>query len=132
MCRDIEKVFDQALKLGFDDQELAGLALQLTRQDKAQVIQKYESVSHFKDDSADADGVKGVKPVAHYLDKMLDLVEESKQKLQEGNSFDNLLNDLINQMVEVHTPDLIQALNRFHTFNQKLLDNIPTGFQREV
>ncbi|MFT5676864.1 MAG: hypothetical protein ACI808_002813 [Paraglaciecola sp.] len=127
---DIEKVFDQALKLGFDDQELAGLALQLTRQDKAQVIQKYESVSHFKGNSADA--TKGVKPVAHYLDKMLDLVEESKQKLQEGNSFDNLLNDLINQMGEVHTPDLIQALNRFHTFNQKLLDNLPTDFQREV
>ena len=93
--------------------------------EKVQVIQTYESVSHFKENSDDA--AKAVKPVAHYLDKMLDLVEESKQKLQEGNSFDNLLNDLINQMGEVHTPDLIQALNRFHSFNQKLQDNLPAG-----
>ncbi|MFT4746847.1 MAG: hypothetical protein ACI8XG_000924 [Congregibacter sp.] len=127
---DVEKSFDQALKLGFDDQELTGFALQLIRQDKVPVIQTYESVAHFKDDITDT--VREVKPVAHYLDKMLDLVEESKQKLQEGNSFDNLLNDLINQMGEVHTPDLIQALNRFHTFNQKLSDNLPASFQPEA
>jgi hypothetical protein len=128
----IDKAFEQALTLGFDDQELTGFALQLTRQEQVQVIKAYESVSHFKEDGQSGDPAREVKPVSHYLDKMLDVVEESRQKLQDGDAYENMINALINQMGEVHTPDLISAINRFHTFNQKLLDNLPTGFQRQT
>lgn len=129
---DIDAAFKQALELGFDETELTGFALQLTRVEQVQVIQTYESVSHFKDDSQSGDPAKAAKPIAHYLDKMLDVVEESRQKLQDRDVYENMVNDLINQMSEVHTPDLISAINRFHTFNKKLLDNLPPGFQRQV
>ncbi|GAC34927.1 DUF5610 domain-containing protein [Paraglaciecola polaris] len=125
---DIESAFNQALKLGYDEKELTGFALQLTRQEQTQSIQAYESVSHFSEDDPRGDPNKTVKPVAHYLDKMLDVFEQSRQKLESGEQYDDLINGLINQMSDVHTPDLISAIQRFHSFNQKLLNGLPLNF----
>jgi len=128
---DIETAYKQALKLGFDDQELTSFALQLTKVENTQVIKAYETVSHYDQDNATNEPAKAVKPVAHYLDKMLGVVEESRLKLQDGSEYENLINELINRMGEVHTPDLIHAINRFHSFNQRLLDNLPLTFKAE-
>ena len=128
---DIETAYKQALKLGFDDQELTSFALQLTKAENTQVIKAYETVSHYDQQNTSNDPVKAVKPVAHYLDKMLGIVEESRLKLQDGSDYENMINELINRMGEVHTPDLIHAINRFHSFNQKLLDNLPLSFKME-
>ena len=128
---DIETAYKQALKLGFDDQELTSFALQLTKVENTQVIKAYETVSHYDQENTSNEPAKAVKPVAHYLDKMLGVVEESRLKLQDGKEFENMINELINRMGEVHTPDLIHAINRFHSFNQKLLDNLPLTFKAE-
>jgi hypothetical protein len=126
---DIETAYRQALKLGFDDQELTSFALQLTKVENTQVIKAYETVSHYDQENSNNEPAKAVKPVAHYLDKMLGVVEESRLKLQDGSEYENMINELINRMGEVHTPDLIHAINRFHTFNQKLFDNLPLTFK---
>ena len=128
---DIETAYKQALKLGFDDQELTSFALQLTKVENTQVIKAYETVSHYDQESGNNEPAKAVKPVAHYLDKMLGVVEESRLKLQDGNDYENMINELINRMGEVHTPDLIHAINRFHSFNQKLFDNLPLSFKAD-
>ncbi|WP_102798811.1 DUF5610 domain-containing protein [Bowmanella denitrificans] len=120
---DVEKAFEQALKLGFDETELTGYALQLSRQEQTRVTQTYEAVQHGDDKFKEMEGY--AKQVSHYLDKMLDMVEQSRQKLQDDNSFDNLINGLVNRMLDVDTPDLLQAINKFHSFNQRLLDNLP-------
>lgn len=122
---DIEAAYNQALKLGFDEKELAGFALQLTKAESSQVVKAYETVSHYGQNETESEPTKAVKPVAQYLDKMLSVLEASRQQLKDGKEFDNMVNTLINRMGEVHTPDLISALNRFHSFNQKLLDNLP-------
>ncbi|NCP66174.1 MAG: hypothetical protein GW763_06520 [Paraglaciecola sp.] len=126
---DIETAYQQALKLGFDDQELASFALQLTKVENIQVIKTYESVSHYDKGAGLNAPDKAVKPISHYLDKMLNVVEEARLKLQDGKDYENLVNELINRMGEVHTPDLIHAINRFHSFNQKLLDNLPLSLK---
>ena len=41
---DIESAFNQALEIGFDAKELTGFALNLTRQEKVEVVQAYEYV----------------------------------------------------------------------------------------
>jgi hypothetical protein len=128
---DVESAFQQALDLGFDEKELTGFALQLSRNEQAQVIQTYESVSHFKDDQQATDPTKAAKPVAQYLDHMLEVMEQSRLTLQNKDAYENLVNGLINQMGEVHTPDLVHAINRFHAFNQKLIDNLPESFKRD-
>ena len=129
---DIETAFNQALELGFDEQELSSFALQLTKVENTQVIKAYENVSRFDGDNADSNPAKAVKPVAEYLDKLLNVLDGSRLQLEDSKSYENLVNELINKLGdEVATPDLISAINRFNEFNQKLVNNLPRGFQPE-
>jgi hypothetical protein len=127
---DIETAFNQALELGFDEQELSSFALQLTKVENTQVIKAYETVSRFDQDSVDSHPAKAVKPVADYLNKLLNVLDGSRQQLEDNKSYENIINELINRLGEdVATPDLISAINRFNVFNQKLVDNLPVGYQ---
>jgi hypothetical protein len=129
---DIQTAFNQALELGFDEQELSSFALQLTKIENTQVIKAYETVSRFDADSVDSNPAKAVKPVANYLNKLLKVLDESKAQLENSQSKDNLINELINKLGDdVATPDLISAINRFNEFNQKLVNNLPIGYQPE-
>ena len=129
---DIESSFNQALELGFDEQELSSFALQLTKIENTQVIKAYETVSRFDEDSVDSDPAKAVKPVAEYLDKLLNVLDGSRLQLEDSKSYENVINELINKLGEdVATPDLISAINRFNEFNQKLVNNLPIGYQSE-
>ncbi|MCV2886625.1 DUF5610 domain-containing protein [Aestuariibacter sp. AA17] len=123
---DIESAFNKALELGFDEQELTGFALQLTRQEKVEVVKAYESVSHFSDDMKDVDGpAKAAKPISQYLEKMLDVMEQSKEKLEDASYYEKMINGIVNEMQDVSTRDLLSAINQFHEFNKRLLDNLP-------
>jgi hypothetical protein len=127
---DIQTAFNQALELGFDEQELSSFALQLTKVENTQVIKAYETVSRFDEDGADSDPAKAVKPVAEYLDKLLNVLDGSRLKLEDSKSYENVINELINRLgEEVATPDLISAINRFNEFNQRLVNNLPIGYQ---
>jgi hypothetical protein len=129
---DIETAFNQALELGFDEQELSSFALQLTKVENTEVIKAYETVSRFDEDSVDSDPAKAVKPVAEYLDKLLNVLDGSRLQLEDSKSYENVINELINKLGEdVATPDLISAINRFNEFNQKLVNNLPIGYQPE-
>jgi hypothetical protein len=129
---DIETAFNQALELGFDEQELSSFALQLTKVENTEVIKAYETVSRFDGDSADSNPAKMVKPVAEYLDKLLNMLDGSRLQLEDSKSYENVINKLINKLGdEVATPDLISAINRFNEFNQKLVNNLPIGYQPE-
>ena len=129
---DIESAFNQALELGFDEQELSSFALQLKKIENTQIIKAYENVSRFDADSVDSDPAKAVKPVAGYLNKLLNVLNGSKLQLEDNKSYENLINELIMNLGEdVATPDLISAVNRFNEFNQKLVNNLPIGYQPE-
>lgn len=124
---DIETAFNQALELGFDEQELTGFALQLSRQERVEVVKAYESVSQYNgnNDSA-ALPSKPVERVSDYLQKMLGVLEQSQQKLADGEQYDKLITGLVNQIRDVATTDLVSAINDFHAFNKKLIDNLPS------
>lgn len=129
---DIETAFNQALELGFDEQELASFALQLTKVENTQVIKAYETVSRYEQDNSDLDPAKAVKPVTDYLNKLLNVLDGSRLQLEDNKSYENVVNELINRLGEdVATPDLISAINRFNEFNQRLVNNLPIGYQPE-
>ncbi|MEP2653068.1 MAG: DUF5610 domain-containing protein [Paraglaciecola sp.] len=129
---DIETAFNQALELGFDEQELTGFALQLTKVENTQVIKTYETVSRYDNDNAESEPAKAVSPVADYLDKLLNVLDGSRAQFDNSESYENVVNELINSLgSEVATPDLISAINRFNEFNQRLVNNLPVGFQPE-
>ncbi len=127
---DIESAFEKALAVGFNEQELTGFALQLTRQEQVQVVQTYESVSHYKEDTPESlDAAKAVKPISQYLEKMLSVFEQSQQKLDNSDSYEEIINGIVNKIEDIGTNDLLSAINGFHEFNSRLLRNLPSGLQ---
>ena len=120
---DIDLAFEKALELGFDDEELTGFALQLTQRQEVEVVQAYESVSQYSDDAPNQRA--SINPIADYLSNVLNIFEQGRQQLSSDNDLNSLLNGVVSQIEEVQVPDLITAINRFHNFNQRLLDNVP-------
>lgn len=121
---DIDLAFEKALELGFDEEELAGFALQLTQRQEVEVVQTYESVSQYNDDENSQQA--SINPIADYLSSVLNVFDVGRAQLASENDLNSLLNTVVSQIEEVQVPDLISAINRFHNFNQRLLDNVPS------
>ncbi|GFD95984.1 hypothetical protein KUL156_53540 [Alteromonas sp. KUL156] len=123
---DIDKAFEEALKLGFDDKELVGYALQLNRTTQTEVLKTYENIKHYNENEKDNSKFGNVvSPVAQYLEKMMDTLASAENKLASSEDYNTLIAGLINEMKDVQVPDLISAINRFRSFNQTLLDGLP-------
>lgn len=119
---DIEKAYNKALDIGFDNKELSNFALQLTKVESSQKIQRYGEVQQYSETpSVD---LKAPKAVAEYLNKVLDGMNQAAQKLGSQDDFKSVINSLVNEMKDVQVPDILSAINRFHTFNAKLLDSL--------
>lgn len=128
---DIEGAFQNALELGYNQQELSGFALQLTKRQQVEVVSAYETVSNFNEgNDSKADPVQAVKPVSQYVDKMLGVFEQAQQRLQDNSAYEQLVNGIVNQVGRLETTDLLSAINRFHTFNNQLLSNLPATQER--
>ena len=121
---DIDLAFEEAFELGFDEEELAGFALQLTQRQEVEVVQTYESVSQYNDDENSQRA--SINPIADYLSRVLNVFDVGRAQLASENDLNSLLNTVVSQIEEVQVPDLISAINRFHNFNQRLLDNVPS------
>ena len=123
---DIDKAFEEALSLGFDDKELVGYALQLNRTTQTEVLKTYENIQHYNEDKSD-NGQFGnvVSPIAQYLEKMMDTLANAESKLESSEDYNALIAGIINEMEDVQVPDLISAINRFRSFNQTLLEGLP-------
>ena len=123
---DIDKAFEEALSLGFDDKELVGYALQLNRTTQTEVLKTYENIQHYNEDKSDNSKFGNVvSPIAQYLEKMMDTFANAESTLESNEDYNTLIGGLINEMKDVQLPDLVSAINRFHAFNQTLLNGLP-------
>jgi hypothetical protein len=119
---DIEKAYDKALNIGFDNKELSSFALQLSKVESSQKIQKYGEVQKYSE--TPSIDLQAPKAVAEYLNKVLDGMNQAAQKLGSQEDFKSVVNSLVNEMKDVQVPDILSAINRFHTFNAKLMDSL--------
>lgn len=125
---DVEAAFNKALQLGFNEQEISGYALQLSRTEQLQVVQTYGTVSHYNDEGEGAQGLdpmKQIKPIADYLKDMMDVMEKSKELLLDDSKYNNLVNGLMSKVKGIKTDDLLEAINQFNSFNQRLQQGLP-------
>ena len=60
-----------------------------------------------------------------YLEKMMSAFENATNTLESGEDYNSLIAGIINEMEDVQVPDLVTAINRFHSFNQQLLNAVP-------
>ena len=129
---DIDKAFEEALSLGFDDKELVGYALNLNRTTQSEVLKTYEGIQHYNDEKSDKSKFGNVvSPISQYLDKMMGTFTNAEKTLNSNEDYNALIGGLISKMEDVQVPDLISAINRFHSFNQTLLAGLPQADSTE-
>ncbi len=123
---DIEKAFEEAMSLGFDDKELVGYALQLNRTTQTEVLKTYENIKHYNDEREDRSKYGNVvSPISQYLDKMMSTFENAESKLASSDDYNTLITGLFSKMEDFQTSDIVSAINQFHSFNRKLLEALP-------
>ena len=120
---DIQKAFNQASEIGLEDSQIAGFALELSRTEKIETVQRYEQVSNYKDEDNQSDK-PAIKTISQYLDNLLDTLDQSDELFGQRNTFDELVNGLISEVENIKTPELLEAFNRFQEFNQRLLNGL--------
>jgi hypothetical protein len=115
---DIENAYNKSVELGYSDNEILGLAKQLNQGSTQQQLRMYEDIEHLAAVTTQSD-LAAPKAVADYVNRYLDVMESSKETFKSEKDFNQVINGLVNQMKDVQVPDLLQAINRFHAFNNK-------------
>ena len=111
---DLDTALDKALNLGYDEKELADFALKLnSREVVSEKISAYKEVS----DGNSSELKKYMRPIKEYMDELKALNQLLDTTLKDGEGYKELVTGVINQMKEVHVPDVLSAINRFHLFN---------------
>ena len=114
---DLDIALDKALDLGYDEKELAGFALKLnSREVVSEKISAYKEVS----DGDSSELKKYMRPIKEYMDELKALNQLLDTTLKDGEGYKELVTGVINQMKEVHVPDVLSAINRFHLFNGRI------------
>ena len=114
---DLDIALDKALELGYDEKELAGFALKLnSREVVSEKISAYKEVS----DGNSSELKKYMRPIKEYMDELKALNQLLDTTLKDGEGYKELVTGVINQMKEVHVPDVLSAINRFHLFNGRI------------
>tara|TARA_B100000780_G_scaffold260505_3_gene212338 strand:+ start:4090 stop:5334 length:1245 start_codon:yes stop_codon:yes gene_type:complete len=114
---DLDTALDKALNLGYDEKELADFALKLnSREVVSEKISAYKEVS----DGNSSELKKYMRPIKEYMDELKALNQLLDTTLKDGEGYKELVTGVINQMKEVHVPDVLSAINRFHLFNGRI------------
>ena len=130
---DVEAAFKQASEVGLEDSQIVGFSMELSRTETVEVVQTYQQVSNYS-----GGGEGGEKPpqpplktIGDYLDNFLSALDQNNKLFGKSETFDDLVTGLISEVEQIKVPELIEALNRFQTFNQRLLDALPPGVAPE-
>jgi hypothetical protein len=137
---DLDKAFKQATELGFDESELSGFSLQMTRVEKISVAQAYQQVAQYEDgekpnrgntehpeqsNRPDQNIGQMIKPVANYLKGLMEFLEEAREKLNDSNDLQSLVTESVTKYLEFKGEgDISTALERFAAFNQRILGTL--------
>lgn len=121
---DIQQAFQQASSIGLEDSQITGFALELSRTEQVETVQRYQQVSNYNDEG-EASEKPAIKTVSEYLDNLLESLGSNDKLFGSRNTFDELVNGLISEVQNIKTPELVEAFNRFQEFNQRLLGSLP-------
>lgn len=118
---DIMKAYEQALSIGFDDQELAGFSLDLTKSTQHVASETYQAVAKFDQpkeyNALDSHGPKNefVK-VLGFIDQLKQLQENAQKVLVESST---QVSSIISHSVNTANQQNTVVLKQFEHFYQK-------------
>lgn len=134
---DLDKAFEQATQLGFDESELSGFSLQMSRVETVSVAQAYAQVAQYEPNERPTGGYgegngeqagrvpnvsQMMKPVASYFEDLMAFLEQAREQLNDGNDLQSLVDESVSKYLEFRGEQDIQGgLERFAAFNQRML-----------
>ena len=125
---DVEEAFKQASAIGLEDSQIVDFSMELSRTETVEVVQTYQQVSNYSAAGADSEQKQSpLKTVGDYLDNYLSALDQNNRIFGQGRTFDDLMAGLVSEVEGIKVPELIEAMNRFQAFNQRLLDALPEG-----
>lgn len=117
------EAFEKALALGYDEKELIGFSARLTRGETASLTNAYEEVQNIGENTNKNSAEQRI--VNQYVDDLISSIDQSRELLNSNQDYTNLVNGIVNTFDdEVKTPDLLTAINRFHQFNERIVNNL--------
>lgn len=115
----LDEALNQAVNLGYDESQLAGFAVQLDQRQSVAATRAYESVQSYND--AETDTISNrVRPIADYLRDLENISAQTREILAGEQDYESLVAEMIGTMEDVQIPDLISAINRFNSFNNRI------------
>ncbi|NQY66050.1 MAG: hypothetical protein HRT38_20705, partial [Alteromonadaceae bacterium] len=117
----IEKAYEKALKLGFDDEQLNSFSLELQQTKMSYVSQTYNEIARY-DDSANDELARYVKPIMDFVEQFRQVQQNAddlflqNQEVQGKGEFNKLLELVLN--AEYGNNE--QLVNEFNKFIEKL------------
>ncbi|MFC3121268.1 hypothetical protein [Agaribacter flavus] len=119
--QDIETIFQRAKNKGASENEIISIAKQIiNKEHQASTIPIYEEIKHV-DAANDTNELKALRKVAEYVANLHDFVGSAEAKFASRSEYKQIINGIVNQMEDVQVPDLLQAINKFHSFNEKFI-----------
>lgn len=129
---DLDKAFEQATQLGFDENELSGFALNMRRTEKISVAQAYTQVAGYQPtehagsepESYPSKNMQQLmRPVADYFNDLMDFLEQAREQLQDEGSLQSLIDGSASKYLAFRDQEVSGLqLDRFTAFNQHLLN----------
>jgi len=113
----IEKAFDKALKLGYDQEQLSSFSLELRQTQTSYVSQTYQEIANYNENEA-PELATTVRPVLDFVEQFHQIREKADKILSDQQSeFDQLLASVFNaefnnnQQLLTQFTDFIEQLN---------------------
>jgi hypothetical protein len=115
----MDLAYEKSLSLGFDNNELKSLSMQKAYavKDAAKV---YGDVKHFSE-AAEQRDLSSPKAVVEYVSRLMNVMETTNKTFEGLVEYNEIINGIVNQMEDVQVPDLLTAINRFHSFNSQFV-----------
>lgn len=114
----VQAAYQQAQKLGFDEAQISTFSLNLSQQ--TQAAQSYTAVAGYEKQSQQMpETVK--QPLNDYVQDLMKMVDKNKQNLADQGEVENMMTQVFSQQHQLSGNELIDVVNRFNHFNQKLL-----------
>ena len=113
----IDKAFNKALELGYDEEQLSSFNLELRQTQTNYVSQAYSEVATYNPD-ADEELASVVRPVLDFIGEFKELRNNANEILdKEGDQFNKLLESVLNAEFDQNQ----KLLSQFNKFIEKLM-----------
>ena len=117
---DIEKAYQQVLQLGFDEQQLSSISLDLQQQTSI-ATQSYTEVANYQESALEQLKAQ-LAPIIDFVDQFKELKKAADEVLESNNKFDQeQLNQLMQSVFNAEFGKSDDQQERFNQFMTKLI-----------